>query len=192
MDYGLYFRVSGNAMKVFNVIIFIVVFGCTSQPKSNITYLDLSNRKLMAIPDSVFSLSQLEYLQLGNNVTLYPPLSALYTEKGSGDSLNKISEIPKDIEKLRRLRLLSLFYNDLRALPKEISKLEKLDTLDISFNEHLRIVAELETLKKMHWLKYLNVVATNVDQRSIEELRKSLPNTKIDAKVEDLMIETSD
>jgi Leucine-rich repeat (LRR) protein len=145
----------------------------------------------MAIPDSVFSLTQLEYLQLGNNFTLYPPLSAIGADTGSGDSLNKITILPKDIEKLQNLRLLGLCFNDLRGLPKEISKLNKLDTLDISFNKHLRIATELGKLRKMNWLKYLNIIATDVDPTSIDELRKSLPKTKIDAKLEDLPVETS-
>lgn len=166
-----------------------MIFGCTYRPGSTTTTLDLSNKKLSAIPDSVFSLTQLQYLQLGNSFTLYPPLSALGEEFSPGDSMNKITEIPKNIEKLIQLRNLGVCFNDLRALPKEIVKLKKLDTLDISFNQNLKIATELETLKQMQWLKYLNIIATNADEITIDKLRKSLSKTKIDAKLEDIMIE---
>jgi Leucine-rich repeat (LRR) protein len=164
---------------------------CSSGHNSTITKLDLSNQKLTAIPDSVFSLEQLRYLDLGNSFTLYPPLSALGEKNGSGQSMNKITTIPTDIKRLKNLRALRLCFNDLRSLPKEIISLQYLDTLDISFNQHLNIVSELETLKKMQQLKYLNVMATNIDQASIEELRKALPKTKISTKLEDLLTDTT-
>jgi Leucine-rich repeat (LRR) protein len=179
-------------MRLLSSIIFLLILGCTSRPGSMTTSLDLSNKKLSAIPDSVFSLTELQYLELGNNFTLYPPLSALGEESSPGDSMNKIAEIPKDIEKLSHLRNLGLCFNDLRSLPKEIVKLEKLDTLDISFNQNLKIATELETLKQMQWLKYLNIIATNADAITIDKLRKSLSKTKIDAKPEDIMIENVD
>ena len=105
--------------------------------------------------------------------------------------MNKITTIPTDIKRLKNLRALRLCFNDLRSLPKEIISLQYLDTLDISFNQHLNIVSELETLKKMQQLKYLNVMATNIDQASIEELRKALPKTKISTKLEDLLTDTT-
>lgn len=179
-------------MRLLSSIIFLLILGCTSRPGSTTITLDLSNKKLSEIPDSVFSLTQLQYLQLGNSFTLYPPLSALGEEYPRGDSMNKIAEIPKDIKNLSHLRSLGLCFNDLRSLPKEIVKLEKLDTLDISFNQNLKIATELETLKQMQWLKYLNIIATNADEITIDKLRKSLSRTKIDAKLADIMNENVD
>ena len=152
--------------------------------------LNLSNQKLSAVPDSVFSLTNLEYLQLGNTFTLYPPLSALGGDKPSDDSLNKITKISSDIANLQKLRVLGICFNNLQSLPKQIAKLKELDTLDLSFNENLNIATELGTLKEMTWRKYLNIVGTNADTSTIDKLRKALPKTKIDAKFEDLEIET--
>jgi hypothetical protein len=56
----------------------------------------------------------------------------------------------------------------------------------------LNIATELGTLKELTWLKYLNILATNADTATIDKLRKALPKTKIDAKFEDLEIETVD
>src|SRR5205085_2081126 len=100
--------------------------------------LDLSNQDLTAIPDSVFALSQLEYLNLGNNFTIYPPLSAL-VDGASGDSLNKITQVPQEIQNLSHLRSLGLRGVGLNSLPPEIAQLENLDSLDISFNSNLNI-----------------------------------------------------
>lgn len=179
-------------MRLLSFLIFFLILSCTSKHNSTVTTLNLSNKSLTAIPDSVFSLTQLEYLELGNSFTLYPPLSGLGKEYGSGDSMNKVAEIPKDITKLRKLRILGLCFNDLRSLPKEIAELKKLDALDISFNRNLKISTQMETLKQMDWLKYLNIIATNADETTIDKLRKSLPKTKIHAKLDDLKIETVD
>jgi Leucine-rich repeat (LRR) protein len=178
-------------MRLLNSIILLLIFGCTSRPASTTTTLVLSNKKLLAIPDSVFSLTSLEHLELGNSFTLYPPLSALGAANGSGDSMNKLIEVPKDIENLNHLRTLGLCFNDLRSLPKEIVKLENLDTLDISFNRNLNIETGLETLKQMQQLKYLNIIGTNVNDTTIDKLRRMLPETKIDARPEEIIIDTN-
>lgn len=123
---------------------------------------------------------------------MYPPLSALGADKPSGNSLNKISKISSDLVNLQQLRVFGICFNQLQSLPKEIVQLKKLDTLDISFNENLNMATELETLKEMTWLKYLNIVATNADTATIDKLRRALPKTKIDAKLEDFEIETVD
>jgi Leucine-rich repeat (LRR) protein len=171
-------------------IIVLLFFGCTSRNNSTITQLDLSNQLLSAIPDSVFSLSNLEYLDLGNKFTMYPPLSALGTDKSSGKNFNRITKIPANIENLQRLRVLNACFINLESLPKEIVNLKELDTLDVSFNENLNITTEFQILKEMSWLKYLNIVATNTDTAIIDKLRKALPETKIYTKFEDLEFET--
>lgn len=179
-----------NTMRVLPALIIILTVGCSSRHNSSTTRLDLSNQKLTAIPDSVFSLEQLTYLELGNSFTIYPPLSAFEKQDGSGDSMNKITTVPKTIKRLKNLRVLGFCFNDLQSLPKEIISLQRLDTLDVSLNRHLNIAGELDVLKKMQQLKYLNVMATTIDQTSIDELRKALPKTKIIAKLEDLPIVT--
>jgi len=179
-------------MRLPIAIILCVFLSCTTRHNSNITELDLSNKNLSAIPDSVFSLTDLKYLQLGNAFTMYPPLSALGADKPSGNSLNKIAIIPSEIENLQKLQVFGICFNKLQALPKEIVKLKRLDTLDISFNENLNIATQLGTLKEMTWLKYLNLMGTSVDTATIDKLHKALPKTKIAAKFEDHEIETVD
>lgn len=173
-------------MRSYIVVMFFMLTGCASLSNPKVTEVDLSNHGLSAIPDSIFSLTHLESLELGNNFTMYPPLSALGADKPEGETFNKIMKIPGSIKVLHRLRYLSMRFNDLKSLPGEISELRVLDTLDLSFNEHLNIAAEFETLKEMTWLKYLNIIATNTDTTTVSKLRKTLLHTKIDAMPEDL------
>ena len=179
-------------MRVVNCIFLVLLLGCSSRNDSMKTSLILSNKGLTAIPDSILLMTQLEHLDLGNNFTLYPPLSALGQEYGSEEGTNKIRMIPKEISKLHGLRSLGFCFNDLRSLPGEMADLSKLDTLDISFNPNLAISSQMDVLKKMIHLKYLNIVATNADKATIEELRKALPNTHIEAEITDLRYETVD
>lgn len=182
--------VACNAMRLLNPFIFLLILGCNSRQTSSVTTLDLSNKNLTGIPDSVFSLTQLEHLDLGNSFTLYPPLSIL--GPASSDSPNKITDIPKEIMRLRHLQTLGLCFNDLRSLPKEIVELKKLDTLDISFNENFNLASQLETLTQMQWLKYLNIIAINSDGNTIDKLRNAMPTTKIYARLEDLKIDKAE
>jgi Leucine-rich repeat (LRR) protein len=174
-------------------LIFFIFFGilaCTSKYKTTVSTIDLSNKNLLTIPDSIFSFEQLEYLELGNSVTLYPPLTALGND--TAVNMNKITAVPHNIIRLQNLRKLGLGCNNLISLPIEITQLENLDTLDISFNQHLNIRAALGILKQMQWLKYLNIIATNADNNTIDELRKSLPNTLIVATPKDIFIDTNE
>lgn len=158
------------------IILAFLMIGC--KPKSSINSLNLSNQKLQMIPDSVFSLTQLNSLYLGNQFSLSPPLSKI--PDVSSEELNKIESIQTGIANLESLRLLNLCYNDLRTLPVELTKLKKLDTLDISFNFKLKIESELKILDQMKWLKYLNLIGTDFNENTIKKLHTALPNTKID------------
>jgi Leucine-rich repeat (LRR) protein len=160
--------------------------GCKQQPKSHLTTLDLSNHNLTSIPDSVFALSQLVHLELGNNFTIYPALSAIGGYDARGDRMNKITQVSNDIAKLSRLRSLGLRGNNITFLPKEIAQLEGLDSLDVSFNTNFSLETQLELLKTMNQLKYLNVVGTKFNELNIDELKKALPNTKLASTLMDL------
>ncbi|MEG4904742.1 hypothetical protein [Microcoleus sp. F10-A1] len=179
-------------MRVLLSILILIVLSCTSRQEPDIKYLDLSNHNLSAIPDSVFSLTQLESLELGNSVVFRPPLSGLAYDISSGDSLNKITQIPKDIQNLKQLRTFGICFNALQSLPKELINLKKLDTLDLSFNEQLNIATAFDILQKMSWLKSLNIIGTHVDSTTVDRLRKALPDTKIEATLEDLQIDSVD
>ena len=130
-------------MRVFLLISLLMIFSCTSRTKYDHTDLELGNKGLKQLPDSILKMHSLKYLNLGNAFTLYPPLSALGSDKRSiGKDDNRIAELPPEFTQLKELNSLYIHANQLRQLPIGFHRLAQLDTLDISFNEHL----ELSTL----------------------------------------------
>ena len=175
------------------VLIFLILFllaDCSFSGEPKVKFVNLSNQKLSAIPDSIYTMDKLEYLDLGNGFTIYPPLSALSPDELSGESMNQITQISENISQLKQLKVLNVCANDLRSLPNGLVQLRMLDTLDISHNKHLQLANELETLSKMTWLKYLNIIGTNADPESVDKIKKSLHTTKIIASLDEVIDST--
>ena len=177
-------------MRVLKFIIILIFAACTSQNNSKNSGIDLSNQKLYTIPDSIYTMYQLEYLCLGNSFTIYPPLSALPVKNLLPDNANQITQIAENISQLQHLKTLIVNANDLKSLPKGLMELKMLETLDISFNNNLQLNKELEILTQITSLKYLNITRTNFDQLSVDVLKKSLPATRIIIKEEERLIQT--
>jgi len=72
-------------------------------------------------------------------------------------------------------------------MPRGLSKLKQLDTLDMAFNTKLTISNELNILTTMNWLKYLNIMATDCNQKTLKKLQQSLPKTRIVWNLKDLL-----
>ena len=109
-------------------IITILMVSCTTQPASETTTLNLGNQKLLTIPDSVFTLTKLEYLSLGNSFVMYPPLSALSNGTDGNDSLNRIREIPEEIGNLQQLKALDLGAQRHTKFTGKYNKIKKVGT----------------------------------------------------------------
>ena len=87
-----------------------------------ITNLDLGNKNLKTIPKFVFSLGNLERLNI---------------------AVNHIQSIPKEIKKLKNLRYFYAQSNQLQAVPAEIGELENLVYLNSDNNQLQTIAAEI-------------------------------------------------
>ena len=168
----------------------------------SLEYLNLSNNKLVSLPDSLMSLPRLDTLDisgmnfkfLSKNLKL-PDLRSLSMR---GDSLidlhgikeytsienldlgnNQIKEIPAEIESLKDLKTLDVSRNLLSNLPENISKLKKLKFLYLSGN---KFTSFPEVLLRMPNLEIISFWKNQV-QISEEEkkrIRKCLPNTEIE------------
>jgi len=95
------------------------------------TILGLLDKNLTEIPDSVFELVNLIWLNL---------------------SCNKLTQIPIEINKLVNLNVLYLGYNELTEI-NDVSSLVKLEVLDLYHNK----LMEIPDLSKLVNLKYLDL-----------------------------------
>ena len=174
-------------MRFFSFICLFCLLCCNSKKWHTQTQLDLSNKNLTTLPDSILEMSDLVFLNLGNNFTWYAPLSSLPDQKVK--TANKIKSLPNGISRLTHLKTLVVAANDLESLPGSIAEMEALDTLDISFNYNLHLSKEITKLQKMRGLKFLNIAGISADQQSIKYLRSKLPSTKVIASIEELLQE---
>lgn len=98
----------------------------------NIKILDLSHIGLTAVPQKISSLSQLESLNLSNNL---------------------ISKNFKQLSTLINLKELNLSGNQLTKMPTELGTLTQIQILDLSNNEILsNSTSPLALMKKLEWL----------------------------------------
>ncbi len=115
--------------------------------------LDLSNQNLTRLPDSLFSSTNLEELNISNN-------------KLTG-------ALPGEIRHLKNLKILNISNNMMTGIPAEVGQLSKLEILDLSNNQFTGLPYELGNLKS---LKILKLSGNNYSQQDLETIRKSLPS----------------
>lgn len=130
--------------------------GLAQQATKNDVGLDLSDRGLKAIPDDVFSRTDLEWLDLsGNRLTGAPQA---------------------EIRHLSKLKYLDLSDNSLTGLPAELGQLKGLENLDVSNNKLTGLPMELGNLTD---LRVFDITGNAYSARDLEEISRKLPNTEI-------------
>lgn len=102
--------------------------------------------------------------------------------------MNELSDLPQEIKKLKQVSVFDISNNSLETLPLEISEMSNLDTLYANGNLFIDPITALTPLKKLH-LKYLTIDALIVDEITMSELQKLLPNTTIIAVPGELTID---
>jgi leucine-rich repeat protein SHOC2 len=125
--------------------------------KRSIT-LNLSNRNLKILPESIGILSDLKDLYLeGNQLTSLPDsicklqnLQYLYLSR------NYLNNLPQNIISLSNLLYLDLSFNKLNNLPKNIEKLSKIIGLDLRSNNISELPISLSKLDKLQSLYLSN------------------------------------
>jgi hypothetical protein len=98
--------------------------------------------KSSIIPDSVFEMTQLEYLTI----------SGMDCDYGDNTNCWMINQIPASIKNLQELKSLSLTLNSIKSIPIELTELKKLKAIDLTDNSGL---SEIEPLTKLEGLEYL-------------------------------------
>ncbi len=126
--------------------------------KRTIFGIGFYDQKLIDIPNELWTLKNLEVLNLVNNGLIKLP-----EEIGSLNSLkelyiggNKIKTIPKSIENLKNLVYLYLLEDDLIEIPEEIGNLINLEELSIGSKKLDTLPDPIIKLKKNNCKVYLN------------------------------------
>ncbi len=153
-----------------------------SQNSAQVIKLNLSGQNLTAIPQEIFKMKNLQFLDLSENRIAEIPdeiqnISQLQELNLSNNQLNKVST---KIDELVFLQKLNLAKNQLTDLPEVMSNLGKLVTLDLSGNVNLDFKKVLNDLGYSRNLKKL-MLNNNSDevQKEISKLKKLLPDTEI-------------
>ncbi|MBN2285882.1 MAG: leucine-rich repeat domain-containing protein [Tissierellales bacterium] len=129
---------------------FLLTKGYSVDSNQNVTALYLNQLLVREIPDRVFQLYNLKFLDL---------------------SYNYFSTLPKDIGFLKNLQTLNLSYNKLAQLPEEIGQLLNLKELDLSGNSLIEIPFTIGRLKNLIDLKLTRNKLKKIPA-NIGELRK--------------------
>jgi len=140
--------------------------------------LHLRKQKLDSIPAEVFSLPNLQELDVSKN-----KISALPDNIGELQRLqilnisgNNIEQLPHSIGDLKELKKLFANKNKLASLPARIGDLSNLRMMDLWSNEISYFPEDLSKLKSLRKLDLRNILINDATQN---KLREWLPNTKI-------------
>lgn len=122
---------------------------------TNLTSLELVGCELERIPSAVFSLANLQELDLKENklTTVEEILSLQHCQRLVTLRLwhNAISYIPEHVSKLRTLETLDISWNKLRKLPSRLFYCTKLRHLDVSHNQLTSLPPEVGILQSLQF-----------------------------------------
>jgi Leucine-rich repeat (LRR) protein len=129
--------------------------------------------KKLKLNYSIYDLYNTENLLLYNKILSEIPKEIGQLQKLKRLALrnNKLNEIPKEIGQLQKLKRLDLSYNKLSEIPKEIGLLLKLQFLDLSDNKLSEIPKEIRQLQNLQEL-YLNNNELSEIPKEIVQLQK--------------------
>jgi|SRR3989344_6766989 len=105
----------------------------------NTNKLDLSNQGLTKVSQNIFSMTNLQELNVSyNRLTGALPAEIRHLQKLEvlDASNNQMTGVPAEIGQLKNLRILDLSNNQLTGLPYELANLKNLETLNLSGNNY--------------------------------------------------------
>ncbi|XP_077309069.1 volume-regulated anion channel subunit LRRC8D [Lithobates pipiens] len=124
----------------------------------NVAELELQNCELERIPHAIFSLTNLQELDLKQNSirTIEEVISFQHLKRLTCLKLwhNKIVSIPQSISQVKNLESLYLPHNKLESLPVGLFLLQKLRHLDVSHNSISMVPIEISNLQNLQHLYF--------------------------------------
>ncbi len=127
----------------------------------NLENLDLSNNRLITIPENISNIKKLKYLNLSNNSIglLDRSIGRLGNIVELDVSSNELTMVSDSISNLKHLKVLKLSKNKLTSLPVGIGYVDSLEDLIVEFND---LVALPQSMEKMKVLKQLSLKWNNL------------------------------
>jgi Leucine-rich repeat (LRR) protein len=143
-----------------------------SQDSLNVIKLILKREKLKAIPDDIWSMKNLEYLDLSKNKidSIPPQIKNLKNLQVLILSRNKIHELPDEFYQLKNLRILRIGSNEISYLSKQVRNFTKLEVLDLWNTNIGELPFELSKLKNLKLLDLRGILLNVEKQEDIIEL----------------------
>ena len=147
------------------------------QPDS-VFKLSLKGKKLKEIPKEVFTLHNLQVLNLSrNNIKEIPAdISKLKSLQELDLSNNGLTNLPPQIGELMNLTKLKLNRNEITSIPPEIGNLINLEVLEMWNNELDTVPDEIKNLVHLKVFELRGILFSDDEQRNIHSL---LPETKV-------------
>ena len=163
---------------------------------AEIKSISYKNRQLTDLPVAALNCTNLESLNLDNNLFVSLPDKIEIFSKLNNLSVcwNKLESLPKNMGKLQKLRQIILKSNAIKQLPKEIGNLTELTYLYLGFNQLSELPSEIGDLKNLThlYLEYnklktlpiqighlTNIVELDLSGNPIEDLPEELAKLKI-------------
>jgi Leucine-rich repeat (LRR) protein len=134
---------------------------------TQLEYLNLSNNIIRLVPKKLFNLLNLTDLKLKNTRISYIPdeIGKLTKLLNLNITFNQIEKIPKQIENLLNLKYLNLSYNNILNIPEELFKLTNIKEIDLSKNKISTISKNIQSLTN---LEQLNINTNDITMIPIE------------------------
>jgi len=135
--------------------------------EGHLTEVDLTNRHLKKIPDSLQNFTHLQELNLSNNeITIITGLAQLTELKKLNLSDNKIEKI-EGLDTLLQLKTLNLHDNKIKII-EGLENLSNLQELTLQNNE----ISKLEGIETLTQLQILNLKNNPLSERDAKVMRK--------------------
>lgn len=140
--------------------------------------LDLSGKKLKALPEELYLLKNLNALDLsGNKLKELPArLGEFVHMQEFRASKNKLRKFPGAVCNWAHLKRLDLSRNALDSLPPCMGKLKELASMDLWDND---LEGFPEELSGMRALRFLDLRAIQFDEPEMERIQGMLPSAKV-------------
>ena len=156
--------------------------------------LDLSNNRLLHLPDPIMKLSNLRVLALDGNLCHRLPawIGDLTSLRDLSAAANKIHELPESFSKLSKLRSLNLSNNNMRSVPPCIAELVFLRTLLLDHNDLTSLPEWLAGLKHLRSLGLSNTQIDHVPKWLQIEMELSASDASVRTGAEKLAAERAE